>query len=77
MRMAGSDVTAVGLHSTLHHVVRERTTEADMVRHALQTYAERRHLTPCSSSPEDKRPAVPSMIRKAMEPPALCRAYRG
>ena len=57
--------------------VRERTMLADVVRHALQTYAERRHLTPCPSSPEDRRQAVPSTIRKAMEPPALFRAYRG
>jgi hypothetical protein len=37
----GGDVTARSYHGTLNHAGRERTTWADIPRHALQTFAER------------------------------------
>jgi hypothetical protein len=64
----GTTSRPLEMRSTLHHAVRERTAKADGARVALQTSAEHRHLTPCSSSPEDKRPAVPSTQDIAVEP---------
>jgi hypothetical protein len=73
----GLHVTAVGFRGTLNRLVRECTTWADGTRKALQTSAERRPITPCSFPPGNKRPALPSMVSRAVEPLALSRAYSG
>jgi hypothetical protein len=55
-------VTAVGAQTQCTTGSESAPWWADSTRTALQTVAERRHLTPRSSSPEDKRPADTSAV---------------